>query len=55
MGLDPRLQAGPIENPGSDLKNGLLGLVYRRLKPTAIAPKKRMAACPTRLLPSTNG
>jgi hypothetical protein len=32
--LDPRLQAGPIENAGSDLKNRLLGPVYRRIEPT---------------------
>jgi hypothetical protein len=39
--LNPGLQARPIENAGSDLKNRLLGLVYRGLDPTAIEPKKR--------------
>jgi len=54
--LDPRLQASAIENTRGDLKDRLLGLVHRRLdEPPLSRRNATMAACPTLLLPSTNG
>jgi hypothetical protein len=39
--LDPRLQSRAIESPGSDLKNGLLGLFYVGLEPKPVETKER--------------
>jgi hypothetical protein len=41
VGFDPRLQPGPIQGPGCDLKDGPFGFVHGRLKVAPVQAKER--------------